>query len=261
MRLLALVAALAAGLAGLSPLSQAQDRTAEAADAAVPSKAPIGPKAVVELFTSQGCSSCPNADALLGRLAKRDDIIALSMSVDYWDYLGWKDTLANPKFSERQRAYGKVRGDGAIYTPQMVVNGLAHVNGSDEDQIGRLVDKTAKTLALSRVAIRLSKEQGKLVVEAGAGQPGAPVKEATLWLAVIAGNVAVPITRGENQGKTITYSNVVQELIPIGMWNGKPMTVQLDRQSFMRPGADGCAVLLQQGHAGPIIGGALLREF
>ena len=227
----------------------------------MPSRVAVEAKAVVELFTSQGCSSCPTADAVLGRLVKRDDVIALSLSVDYWDYLGWKDTLANPKFSERQRAYGKTRGDGKIYTPQVVVNGLTHVNGSDESQIGRLIDKTAKTLAPQRVSIRLSQEKDKLVVDAGAAQPGATAKEATLWLAVIAKSVTVPIERGENKGETITYNNVVRELIPIGMWNGKPMTVQLERHSFMHPGADRCAVLLQQGHAGPIIGAALLRQF
>jgi hypothetical protein len=219
------------------------------------------PAGVVELFTSQGCSSCPNADALLGRLVKRDDIVALSLSVDHWDYLGWKDTLASPKFSERQRAYGKARGDGKIYTPQAVVNGIAHVNGADESQIGRLIDKTGKTLFASRVAIQLSQDKDKLVVEAGAAQSGTTAKEATLWLAVISKSVTVPIERGENKGETITYNNVVRELIPIGMWNGKAMTVQLDRQSFMRPGTDRCAVLLQQGHAGPIIGAALLRQF
>src|SRR5262245_35935583 len=84
--------------------------------------------AVVELYTSQGCSSCPAADALLAQLASRGEVVALSLSVDYWDYLGWRDTLANSKFTERQRAYAKARGDGAIYTPQIVVNGLAHVN-------------------------------------------------------------------------------------------------------------------------------------
>lgn len=257
MRLLVLVV-LAAGLAGPSALAQSQ--ATDAADAAVPSRA-VEAKAVVELFTSQGCSSCPTADAALGRLAKRDDVIALSLSVDYWDYLGWKDTLANPKFSERQRAYGKTRGDGKIYTPQVVVNGLTHVNGSDESQIGRLIDKTAKTLAPQRVSIRLSQENDKLVVDAGAAQPGTTAKEATLWLAVIAKSVTVPIERGENKGETITYNNVVRELIPIGMWNGKPMTVQLERHSFMRPGTDRCAVLLQQGQAGPIIGAALLRQF
>ena len=260
MRFLALVT-LAAGLGGLSSLVGTQGQASDNADAAVPSRALTEPTAVVELFTSQGCSSCPTADAVLSQLTKRDDIIALSMSVDYWDYLGWKDTLANPKFTERQRAYGKVRGDGAIYTPQLVVNGLDHVNGSDEVQIGRLIDKTAKTLSSSRVPIRLSKDKDKLVVEAGAAPPGAAPKEATLWLAVISKEVKVPIERGENQGKTITYNNVVRELIPIGMWNGKAMTVQLERHSFMLPGTDRCAVLLQQGHAGPIVGAALLRQF
>jgi hypothetical protein len=260
MRLIALVA-LAAGLAGLSGLVGTQGQASDAADAAMPSKVLTEPTAVVELFTSQGCSSCPAADAVLAELIKRDDIIALSLSVDYWDYLGWKDTLANPKFSERQRAYGKVRGDGQIYTPQVVVNGVAHVNGNDEGKIGRLIDKTGKTLATSRVPIRLKKDKDKLVVEAGEAPAGAPPKEATLWLAVISKTVSVPIERGENQGKTITYNNVVRELIPIGMWNGKAMTVQLERHSFMQPGTDRCAVLLQQGHAGPIVGAALLRHF
>lgn len=259
MRLLALVA-LAAGLAGPANIAVAQGQASDAADAAMPSRA-VEPKAVVELFTSQGCSSCPNADAVLRRLAERDDLITLSLSVDYWDYLGWKDTLASPKFSERQRAYGKARGDGAIYTPQAVVNGLIHVNGSDEGQIGRLIDKTAKTLSASRVPIKLSQDKDKLVVEAGAAPPGTTPKEATLWLAVIAKDVTVPITRGENQGRTVTYNNVVRELIPIGMWNGKAMTVQLERHSFMRPDTDRCAVLLQQGRAGPIVGAALLRQF
>jgi hypothetical protein len=259
MRRLALVA-IVAGLTGLSVSAQAQAVASDAADAA-PSKAVLQPKAVVELFTSQGCSSCPTADAVLGRLVKRDDIVALSLPVDYWDYLGWKDTLASPKFSERQRAYGKVRGDGAIYTPQVIVNGVAHVNGSDEDKIARLIDKTSKTLAASRVPIKLSEHKNKLVVDVGSAPNETPAKEATLWLAVIARSVAVPIERGENQGKTVTYQNVVRELIPIGTWNGTQMTVKLERQSFMRPGTDSCAVLLQEGHAGPIIGAALLKQF
>ena len=226
----------------------------------MPQKATVVPKAVVELFTSQGCSSCPKADVLLAKLADRDDIIALSLSVDYWDYLGWKDTLASPKFSERQRAYAHARGDGAMYTPQAVVNGLVHVNGSDEGMIGRNIEKTGKTIAVAYVPIRLSESKDRLVVETGPAQAGVAAKEATLWLAVIASNVTVPIARGENQGKTVNYSNVVRELMPIGMWNGKPMTVQLERHSFMRPGTDRCAVFLQEGKAGPIVGAALLRK-
>ncbi len=171
MRFLALVT-LAAGLAGLPGMVGAQGQTSDTADAAVPSRAMTEPTAVVELFTSQGCSSCPNADAVLGRLAKRDDIIALSLSVDYWDYLGWKDTLASPKFTERQRAYGKVRGDGAIYTPQLVVNGLAHVNGSDEGEIGRLIDKTAKTLSRLPRADPAVAGQGQAGGRGGRGAAG-----------------------------------------------------------------------------------------
>ena len=257
MRFLALIA-LSAGLTGLADMAPAQSPTVETADAAMPSKVVAAPKAVVELFTSQGCSSCPRADALLGKLAGRDDVIALSMSVDYWDYLGWKDTLASPKFSERQRAYALARGDGAIYTPQAVVNGLMHVNGSDESTIGRTIEKTGRTVAGAYVPVRLSESKERLVVETGATQSGMAAKEATLWLAVIAANVTVPITRGENKGTTVTYHNVVRELMPIGMWNGKPMTVQLERHSFMRPGADRCAAFLQQGKAGPIVGAAIL---
>ncbi|HSR82173.1 MAG TPA: DUF1223 domain-containing protein, partial [Hyphomicrobiaceae bacterium] len=191
MRLTALIA-LMAGLAGLSGVAPAQVPTPETADAAPPGKVAHAPTAVVELFTSQGCSSCPNADAVLGRLAERDDVIALSLSIDYWDYLGWKDTLARPKFSERQRAYASARGDGAIYTPQAVVNGLVHVNGADENLIGRTIEKTGKTMAGALIPVRLSESKERLVVEAGPGQVGAQGKEATLWLAVIAAHVTVP---------------------------------------------------------------------
>jgi hypothetical protein len=233
----------------------AQGRSEEAA------RSPEGAlhKTVVELFTSQGCSSCPAADALLNRLAQHDDVIALSLPVDYWDYLGWKDTLANPKFSERQRAYARTRGDGAIYTPQLVVNGVAHVNGSDEGQIARAIDKTEK--ALASVPVQLHEEEGKLIVEAGSLPRGVAGKDATIWLAVIARRIEVPIQRGENQGKTITYYNVVRELIPVGKWSGKPVTIELARASLVRPGAESCAVLLQLGQTGPIMGAALMKEF
>jgi hypothetical protein len=212
---------------------------------------------VLELFTSQGCSSCPAADALLKRLAEREDVLALSLPVDYWDYLGWKDTLASPKFSERQRAYARARGDGAIYTPQLVVNGIAHVNGSDEGQIARAIDRTAKTLSV--VPVQLRREDGKLVIEAGGLPRGVVGKDATIWLVAIAKSVAVPIGRGENQGKTITYSNVVRELMPVGKWSGRPVSIELERSGIA--GTERCAVLLQQGYAGPIIGAALLKEF
>jgi hypothetical protein len=254
MRYVALLALLVSVAAG-----QAAAQTASLEHQLVAS--PLTVRPVVELYTSQGCSSCPAADALLGRLAKRDDIIALSFSVDYWDYLGWKDTLANPKFSERQRAYAQARGDGEIYTPQVVVNGVSHVNGGEENLISRAIEKTSKPLASVYVPIRLTKDNDKLVIEAGAAPSGTVAKDATLWLAVIAKSVEVPIRRGENKDKTITYYNVVRELTPIGMWNGKSMTVRLERDTFMRPDTEKCAVLLQQGRAGPIVGAALMDQF
>jgi hypothetical protein len=222
---------------------------------------PIPEKGVVELYTSQGCSSCPRADAVLGRLAKRDDIIAISWGVDYWDYLGWRDTAARPEFAARQKAYAKVLGNGMVYTPQAVINGVTHANGSDEAKIERAIDKSADAFAASRVPVRLSAVDGRLVVDIGAAPRDAPAVEATVWLAPIAHRVEVPNTKGENRGKTIVYSNVARGLIPVGTWNGKPMTVRLDRHSFMHGDADGIAVLVQQGRGGPIVGAALLSHF
>lgn len=255
MRFAALIA-LAAGLSGSAGLAQAQN-----ADVLTAVSVSATPKAVVELYTSQGCSSCPAADAVLGQLAGRDDVIAVSFSVDYWDYLGWKDTLAQGKFAERQKAYAKALGDGMVYTPQVVVNGAAHVNGSDAGKILAAIEKTNKALAPSHVPVRVSVVDSKLVVDVGAAPLGATLKDATLWLAIISPTVQVPITRGENKGKTVTYSNVVRELMPIGMWSGKPMTVQLQRHSIMHAGAESCAVLVQQGRAGPIVGAALINQY
>ena len=254
MRYVALLG-LAIAFAGWPGIAQPQRADPSPTAAAAPTPA------VVELYTSQGCSSCPAADAVLAELANRGEVVALSLSVDYWDYLGWRDTLANSKFTERQRAYAKARGDGAIYTPQIIVNGLAHVNGSDEGQILLAIDKTSKAVAAQRVPIRLSEEKGKLVVQASPAPAGTVVKDATLWLAVMSPKVEVAIGRGENQGKKVTYTNVVRELMPIGSWSGKALTVELERQAILRPGADRCAVLVQQGYAGPIVGAALLNHF
>jgi hypothetical protein len=215
-------------------------------------------KAVYELFTSQGCSSCPAADELLGRLAKRDDVIALTLPVDYWDYLGWRDTLARPEFTTRQKAYAKALGDGMVYTPQAVVSGLAHVNGSSMDKVDQVIERTAKLFAASRVPIKLSATDGRLLIDVASAPEGGAAKEATVWLATVASSMKVPILRGENQGRTIVYSNVVRALMPVGTWSGKEMVVQLDRRSFMYGNADRCAVFLQQGYGGPIVGAAML---
>jgi hypothetical protein len=215
---------------------------------------------VVELFTSQGCSSCPAADALLEGYAKRPEVLALSYSVDYWDYLGWKDTLASPKFTQRQRAYAKARGDGQVYTPQLIVNGGVH--SSRKADIDRALQKASGTDATSRVTLSAKIENGHLVVDAsGLPEGAAPVKDATLWLAVMAPKVEVAVRRGENQGKTLAYHNVVRELTPVGMWSGKATTVRLERHAVMQPGTESCAVFLQQGPAGPILAGAIVRQW
>jgi hypothetical protein len=247
MRSLAILA-----LAGFAELLSPSEARAQAAATSTQVKA------VYELFTSQGCSSCPAADAIQARLVKRDDLIALTFPVDIWDYLGWRDTLARAEFTDRQRAYSKVLGDGMVYTPQAIVNGLTHVNGSNQEKIERAIEKTSRLFAASRVPVTLSAAKGKLLIDVASAPSGTSVKEATVWLAAIAGSVEVPIARGENQGRTVVYTNVVRRLMPIGTWDGTEMLVRLDRTSFMHAGADRCAVLVQQGHGGPIVGAAVL---
>lgn len=213
-------------------------------------------RAVLELFTSQGCSSCPPADALLEQLATRSDVIALSLPVDYWDYLGWKDTLANPKFSARQKYYAKERGDGRVYTPQMMVSGRTHVVGSSPEHVEAAIKSTEQQFAESRVPVRINFDGKRLVIETGDAPTGSVVKEATVWLAMVHRESSVKIERGENRGKTVKYVNVVRELNPIGMWSGKASRHEISRDAVAEPGNEMCIVLLQVGKAGPIIGAA-----
>jgi hypothetical protein len=211
---------------------------------------------VVELFTSQGCSACPPADSLLKRYAERPGIVALTLPVDYWDYLGWKDTLATPRNAARQRNYARTRGDGAVYTPQVVINGSVHVHGARDHDIERALESTRPTLAANQVPIHFSMHGNTVMVQTGSSAAGSPHTEATVWLAMIQRTANVRIQRGENIGKTVTYTNVVRELAPLGMWTGKPMQIRLTRASLQRPETQACAILMQAGDGGPIIGAA-----
>lgn len=213
-------------------------------------------RAVIELFTSQGCSSCPPADALLQHFAGDPTVVALSLPVDYWDYLGWKDSLATPKNSERQRNYAKARGDGAIYTPQAIVNGALHVNGAHKAEIAAAIDYTSKNTALQRVAIRFWQEANTLNIAADAAEPGRDVREATVWLGLVQPVAKVDVAAGENAGTTQTYTNVVRELTPIGLWKGQPLLIQIPRAALMQAATQKSVVLIQEGKAGPIIGAA-----
>ncbi|MGD9802668.1 MAG: DUF1223 domain-containing protein [Hyphomicrobiaceae bacterium] len=215
-----------------------------------------GVHAVLELFTSQGCSSCPAADALLGKYAADKNVIALSLPVDYWDYLGWKDTLAKPKFSARQKYYAKERGDGRIYTPQMVVNGRAHVVGSNSESINTAIASTSNAFDATRVPVKITLDRKHLVVETGDAPAGSTVNEATIWLVMVHREAEIKIERGENRGKTVKYINVVRELNPIGVWSGKAASYEISREAVAEPGNEMCVVLLQIGKAGPIIGAA-----
>src|SRR3984885_10980272 len=123
------------------------------------------PRALLELFTSQGCSSCPAADKLVGELANDSSLVALSVPIDYWDYLGWKDTLANPAHSARQRAYSRVRGDRQVYTPQIVVNGAMHVLGSDRAAVDRMIVQTDQKTGVMSVPVSMAVAGNSLCVK------------------------------------------------------------------------------------------------
>ena len=164
------------------------------------------PRAVVELFTSQGCSSCPAADKLFGELAKDPSLVVMSLPIDYWDYLGWRDTLADPHNSARQRGYARERGDRQVYTPQAVVNGSIHVLGSDKGEIEQAVAQSRRNASPLRVAVTLTKADDKLTVSIPAGNEERRGGE--VWACAIAKSMPVTVERGENRGHTITYHNV-----------------------------------------------------
>jgi hypothetical protein len=202
------------------------------------------PRAVIELFTSQGCSSCPPADALLAKLATDADLIALSLPVDYWDRLGWKDTFAKHAFTERQAAYANVRGDGEVYTPQAVVNGTKHAIGSQRGAINAAVAGSASRLS---VPVSVTRAADVLQVSVGAGVEASPAR-ATLVLLPYLGARDVAIGRGENARRTITYTNIVRDIVALGEWNGKPIARTIPLKDYKN--YDGLVVLLQAGSPG-----------
>lgn len=182
-------------------------------------------KAVVELFTSQGCSSCPPADKLLGNLAHEPAVIALSLPVDYWDYLGWKDTLALHGHAKRQRAYSIARGDRAVYTPQAVVNGVVHALGSDKAAIEAAIVKSRTDKSALAVAVTAKIEDGKIIVNVP-GVSGEPLS-AEVWLCPVTNKIEVTVQRGENRGQALNYYNVVRRWVKLGVWGGKAETFSI----------------------------------
>lgn len=200
------------------------------------------PRAVIELFTSQGCSSCPPADALMVELSKNSELVPLTMPVTYWDYLGWKDTLGKDSFAKRQKLYSKARGDGQVYTPQAVVNGVAHMIGSDKAEVARAMSEQMEAGLSARVS--LAEDAGNLRIHV-APNGGDETTKGGIWLLPTTRLVTVPITRGENQGKTISYVNVVRGLMRIADWDGKDATVTVPLATTKAAEADSYVVLVQ----------------
>jgi hypothetical protein len=203
------------------------------------------PRAVLELFTSQGCSSCPAADKLLGEMTTDPSIIALSLPIDYWDYLGWKDTLASPGDSARQRAYANVRGDREVYTPQIVVNGAMHVLGSDQSAVEHMIAQTGQKTGVMSVPVDVTLGAGGLNVKVEAVQNALGGGE--VWLCPLIKAVPVAIDRGENHGRTITYHNVVRSWVKLGDWSGAETTWNVPMSQIKTGGVDAAAVVVQQG--------------
>lgn len=217
------------------------------------------PKVVLELFTSQGCSSCPPADALLESYVKRDDVIALSVPVDYWDRLGWKDTFAKRDYTARQYEYATARGDGRVYTPQIVVSGTAHVVGSSRSGIDSAIASAKSALRQSQVPLSARFDGDTLIVEVSSAAQGARVSNARLLLAVVQDSGTVAIGRGENANRSVTYHNVVRSLKTIGAWAGQPMSLRVAKSEYAVDGGQSLAILLQIGAGGPIVGAAQIR--
>lgn len=214
-----------------------------------------GPLTVVELYTSQGCSSCPPADRFLGELAARDDVVALSEHITYWDYLGWKDTFGSPTATRRQRAYGREFGRNSVYTPQMVIGGREHVVGSDSAALGRAMQRDLAD-DRPRLDVTLSRGDSNTILvhipehESGTQEP------AVVWLFRYDRVNTVAVERGENAGMSFTYHNVVREIRELAQWRGEAMTIALALDDLKAGGRDGCAIVVQRRGTGPIIGAA-----
>lgn len=202
------------------------------ASTAMAAPASAEPRAVIELFTSQGCSSCPAADKLLGELSHDPSLVTMSLPVDYWDYLGWKDTLALHGHSDRQRAYAEVRGDREVYTPQVVVNGVVHVLGSDKAAIEKAIAQTRRNSAVLALPVSMAVADGKVTVNVPAAKDDH--RSGEVWLCPISTKVSVEVGRGENNGRTLTYHNVVRRWVKLGDWTGKAETFTLPLNDIVK---------------------------
>lgn len=213
----------------------------------------LAPKAVLELFTSQGCKSCPKADAMLDEMGKHPDVVALAYHVDYWDYIGWEDTFGARENSDHQRDYASSWGSSRIFTPQLVVNGKGGLNGSKRDAVN-----SALGGATLPIEVKLSEAADDMLQVSVPAKAGAA--DAMIWLVTFLDRADVTIERGENEGKQVAYTQIVTGRQVLGMWKadaGAELTLPLAEVLTGR--SNGAVILIQQDHdglPGPIIGAA-----
>jgi hypothetical protein len=285
------------------------------------SAGPVRRPVVVELFTSQGCSSCPPADRLLGRLSSRRDVLAISLPITYWDMLGWKDTLASDVNTHRQKSYASSMGHGGVYTPQMIVDGVTDVVGSRDSEVEAAITRRAAEIevAQARREAAAAARQANLAAHeaqlaqasawheparaqviaareqllaarketADASHPSGPVvlsvpvsisespdtmhiavggsgydggSPATVWLFHLRNAVTVRIGSGENEGRTMTYHNVVGDLRSVGQWKGDAVSLNVPRSTLAGLPHDSVAVVVQQGGYGRVVGATLISH-
>lgn len=205
---------------------------------------------VVELFTSQGCSSCPPADKLMHDLAERDDVIALALHVDYWDYIGWKDEFAMPRNAKRQRGYAAKAGRRSIYTPQMIINGVTDIVGARPMDLTKSISEHAAKPTL--IALDVARSADKVTISAEPGQTRGPL---VVQMLRYTPERTSHITRGENAGHTITYANVAQDWEILAEWDGAtPLSLEAQAEGDLP-----VVILIQEGSHGPILAAAQVK--
>ena len=209
---------------------------------------------VIELFTSQGCSSCPPADRLLAQIARQPNVIALTLPVDYWDYLGWKDTFATSGHTAKQKGYSKTIAGSHVYTPQAIVDGVAQVVGSDSSALSRAASSAFGKHGALSVPLSVKSVGDKLVVDVGSGGGSA-----SLNLIHVASSRSVNVGRGENSGSKLVYTNIGRGIVRLGDWTGTAKRYEIALSQVRNDATDGWVVLLQAGEPGkpgPILAAA-----
>lgn len=207
---------------------------------------------VVELFTSQGCPACPPADQVLTNLSKERNIITLSWAVDYWDYLGWKDVNAKPENTARQEAYNTTLDKKGVYTPQMIINGRKQVVGSRIWDIREAITHYRKREA-SLAKVDLDYDDGQLNVEMRGRSRKTHTQPSNVYLIWYDLEQSFEVSMGDNQGKTLSYTNVVQGFRKIGEWTNHGIDMDVDISRLVARGIEGFAVVVQDAPGRPIM--------